>query len=501
LSAEPIPRETSASDLKANPDTRTWLQRRLVYVPLSLALLLPCYWQPRIQAGDLSSHIYNAWLTELIQSGRTEGLAIVGQATNVLFDLILYTLFRWLGPDWAQRLAVSGAVLIFIWGSFAFVCAIAGRRNWYALPVLAMLGYGWVFHMGFFNFYMALGLCFWAMSLVWKSGPLRLAGAAALFAVAYAAHALPVVWSLALVGYLWIARLCPEHFRPRLLTAGILLLIGAHFLVMRVLTSLWSPSQLTLATGGDQLWVFDGKYYYLLGALLLFWGALLLDLLETHGGRRVAASIPLHWCVLTAAGIVVLPSTVLIPGFLHSLVYISERMSLAAGVCACAVLAAAPARGFHKYAVSALALVFFVFLFRDERKLNEFEDRVDRAVAQVPAGQRVVSPIVGFDLRADALVHMLDRACLGRCFSYADYEPSTAQFRVRVIKPNPFVVFRYGDSWDLQNGRYVIQQADLPLLALGIKDNGEVTVRSLKAGAATGTSEWLALQNRKVPDR
>jgi hypothetical protein len=302
-----------------------------------------------------------------------------------------------------------------------------------------------------------------------------------------------------LIAYLWIARLCSERIRPRLLTLGILLLIGGHFLVTRTLTSIWTASQLTLATGADQLWVFDGKYYYLLGALLLVWGALLLHLLETYGGRSVAASVPLHWCVLTAAGVVILPSTVLIPGFQHSLVYISERMSLAIGVCACAVLAAAPARRFHNYLILTLGLIFFVFLFRDERRLNEFEDRVDRVVAQIPSGQRLVSPIIGYDLRADALVHMLDRACLGRCFSYANYEPSTAQFRIRVLKPNPFVISHYGDSWDLQNGRYVIQPADLPLLALGISDSGEVTVRSLKAGVASGTSKWLALQNRKAP--
>jgi hypothetical protein len=94
---------------------------------------------------------------------------------------------------------------------------------------------------------------------------------------------------------------------------------------------------------------------------------------------------------------------------------------------------------------------------------------------------------------------MLDRACLGRCFSYANYEPSTAQFRIRVVKPNPLVISHYGDSWDLQNGLYVIRPADLPLLALGISDDGKVTVRSLKAGAASGTSKWLALQNRKAP--
>ena len=31
-----------------------------------MGLLVPCFWQPRIQSVDLSSHIYNAWLASLI---------------------------------------------------------------------------------------------------------------------------------------------------------------------------------------------------------------------------------------------------------------------------------------------------------------------------------------------------------------------------------------------------------------------------------------------------
>ena len=62
---------------------------RGVYGLVSLLLLLPVYWQPRVQAGDLSSHIYNAWLAHLIETGKAQGLVVVTQTTNVLFDLIL----------------------------------------------------------------------------------------------------------------------------------------------------------------------------------------------------------------------------------------------------------------------------------------------------------------------------------------------------------------------------------------------------------------------------
>ncbi|HZI76726.1 MAG TPA: hypothetical protein VFD73_22400, partial [Gemmatimonadales bacterium] len=58
------------------------LSRRPVLFPaISILLLVPCYWQPRLQAGDLSSHIYNAWMSQLIESGRTDGLMMVRQTT------------------------------------------------------------------------------------------------------------------------------------------------------------------------------------------------------------------------------------------------------------------------------------------------------------------------------------------------------------------------------------------------------------------------------------
>src|SRR5438034_4466368 len=193
-----------------------------IYVPVSILVLLPVYWQPRVQAGDLSSHIYNAWLAQLIEAGRTEGLEIVRQTTNILFDLMLGALLRVLGAELAQRISVSVAVLVFVWGSFRFVSVVAGRRPWHLLPCIAMLAYGWVFHMGFFNFYLSLGFCFWALSLAWNWEPRGVAWAVPLVALAYLAHALPVVWAAGLLVYQFFARRATPRVRVYI-TAGWLL--------------------------------------------------------------------------------------------------------------------------------------------------------------------------------------------------------------------------------------------------------------------------------------
>jgi hypothetical protein len=202
--------------------------------------------------------------------------------------------------------------------------------------------------------------------------------------------------------------------------------------------------------------------------------------------------------MISAAGVFILPTTVLLPGFQHALAYIAERMSLGVAVCVCALLAAARPRRFEQYALVVLAMVFFGFLYHDEKALNSFEDRMQDTVAGLPTGQRVISAIVDDpkdpDLRVNALVHVIDRVCVGHCFSYANYEPSTAQFRVRAKAWNPYVAATYSDSWLLQMGLYVVKDRDLPLYQVTL-DRGRMVLRSLPAGVRCGSTTWKVLED------
>src|SRR6202171_4417144 len=180
--------------------------RRTYVAAISAILLTPCFWQRRIQAGDLSSHIYNSWLAQQIDLGRAPGLTIAPVATNVLFDLILSGLFRTLGAEPAQRIAVSLVVLIFFWGAFALATATGKAPPWFLVPCLAMLTFGWVFHMGFFNFYLAAGLSLWALALNLKRGVIPHVVAAVLLVIAYPAHAIPPLWAACVMGYTLIAQ-------------------------------------------------------------------------------------------------------------------------------------------------------------------------------------------------------------------------------------------------------------------------------------------------------
>ena len=471
---------------------------RALYAILTAIVLLPCYWQPRIQAGDLSSHIYNAWLCRLIQSGNLQGLYLAGQSTNVLFDLVLTGLSRLLGPDGAQRAAVTLAVLIFVSGAFAFISAVAGRRAWDIAPCLGVLAYGWVFHMGFFNFYLALGLCFWALTLGWGFAPRRLALAGAILLLAYTAHALPVLWTAGILTYLWLARKLRLRARTYLLSGTLALLAAVQFPLHHLLDVEWLPDQLSSATGADQVRVFDGKYALLATALVLLWGWRFLVLLRSRGGRDLVSSLPFQITLITFAAAFIIPTKIWIPGYNYALAFITERISLAAGVLLCAVLASARPRPAETYGYIAVALAFFAFLFHDERALNRFEDRIASLASQLPFGARVVSPLSDPSLRVNALGHMIDRACVGRCFSYANYEPSTAQFRLRATPGNPYVAASYRDSWELQSGQHIRRSGEPPLMCVALDSGGSLSAHAWKSDALCPPILWSVLRDQAV---
>jgi hypothetical protein len=58
---------------------------------------------------------------------------------------------------------------------------------------------------------------------------------------------------------------------------------------------------------------------------------------------------------------------------------------------------------------------------------------------------------------------LVDRACIGFCYSYANYEPATNQFRIRADYGNPFVLARFEDTMAVEHGAYRVRAQDLPL--------------------------------------
>ncbi len=475
--APEAPREISAPP----PDSpgRTFA----FYAITSVLLLVPCFWQSRIQAGDLSSHVYNTWLAREVATRHIPGVAIVPQFTNVMFDWLLAGLSSAWGFAVAQRVAVSLAVLVFFWGAFTWLTAVAGRQPRHLAPLLAILTFGWVFHAGFFNFYLSLGLCFWAMALAWPGGRRRLAMAAPLVMAAWLAHSLPVAWMAAMGLYTALALRLTVRQRAAVMGVAAVGLVALHIAMRSLSYATWSPKQALLATGMDQAWIYDEKYLLLVASLVVAVAVLVLRAISKTGWRALAAGIPVQLWSLTAVGIAIVPTAIARKGLYVA--YIADRMSLPAAVCLCAVVGAARLRAVERYALIATALVFFGFLYRDDRILNAFEGDLRAVVARLPERSRVISAFDDTSLHVNAVVHMVDRACTGWCYSLANYEASTGNFRLRALPGNSVVAATYEQSWLLQTGAYFAQPTDLPLYELTTGGGGELIVRSLQAGERT----------------
>jgi hypothetical protein len=465
------------------------LRQRVIRVALlSVLFLTPCFWQSRIQAGDLSSHVYNAWLASLISQGKLTGLWIAPQATNVLFDLELEWLLRHVGVSVAQRIAVSSAVLIFAWGGMAFIFAASGENWWFAAPCVAMLAYGFVYEMGFFNFYLSMGICLWYLAIFWHAGwRLRLA-ITPLLAFAWLAHPFPVAWASGTAVYIAIARILPQRQHLLLMGLGVVTLLATDYFLTRRYLCTWSWVQVYFVTGANQTVIFGPKYLYVFAGILFVWLALLRARIKMCGWAGLFRTVPVQLWLLNAFGLLLIPNMVNFPNYGLPFTYITDRLSLAAGIMSCAVLGAARMRVHEKIALTALATVFFGVLFWDTQELNRFEDDIDTAVGRIPAGQRTVGSFPAWSARTMPLLHAVDRACIGRCFSYANYEPSSRQFRIRAQAENPFVLDDYADVNAVQVGKYVVKERDLPLYQVFLcgPTRREVCSHLLAAGQVTG---------------
>ncbi len=192
---------------------------------ISAAVLAPVYWHRTIAAGDLGSHLYNAWLAQLIRHGYAPGLWLAPRWNNVLFDFLVEGLGRFVSFHAAEKIAVSLAILIFFWGAFAFVCAATRRAPWLLCPVIAMFSYGYSFQMGFLNFYISLGLAFFGTAIFWRGCGWERLIPVALAPLAMLAHPLGFAWLVAASAYVAIAEVIPSRYQILLVAAaGVVLL-------------------------------------------------------------------------------------------------------------------------------------------------------------------------------------------------------------------------------------------------------------------------------------
>ncbi|HYL85895.1 MAG TPA: hypothetical protein VE263_16830 [Candidatus Angelobacter sp.] len=461
----PLAATPPATARAAEVPSRFQPKRLLPYVLVSLLALVPCFWLPRIEAGDLASHTYNAWLASLVEQGKAPGLWIAHQNNNILFDLLLLRFGTVAGFAAAERIAVGLAVLVLLWGAFALVSAAGGRPAWFLLPLLLMLSYGWTFHAGFFNFYLSLGFSFAALAVVWRAQGLGYLWILPFVPLIWLAHPLGFSFFVAAAVYLYALKRFSS--RLQLVLAGLALagMFVVHFyFAARYQVRFWQgPSYALLGT--DQ--VFLGASYRFLPLAL---GSAVIACVALHffRGPRPQASIAgffppfLQLYLLGFVALALLPDDISLAQYASPVDLICSRFTLAVAIFGCCVLTNLRPRLFFTLLSGVVALVFFGLAYRDAAKTYALEKQADFLVSRVPQDARILTTIYPFRGFRIFVHHVADRACLGRCFNIDNYEPATGQFRLRA-GPGNRIAAGWEDANHMMIGDYIVQASDLPL--------------------------------------
>ncbi|MDQ1406215.1 MAG: hypothetical protein QOG55_1844 [Acidobacteriaceae bacterium] len=467
----------------------------LIFV-ISALLIVPCFWHRHIEAGDLPSHTFNAWLATLIQQGRAPGVYLAPQAYNILFDLLLLYSVKLFGFAAGPQIVVAILVLIFFWGVFSFIAAISERPPWLLTPCIAMLAYGYTFNMGFFNYYLSMGLACFGLAILWKQ-PQRSDWLAAIviFALATLAHPIGPLWFAGLLTYIAIRKKIRWPWRLIIPAAIIASFAAFHWYVENWsdFEFSWPENPFYMFNGLDQLVLYSARYRFVAYALLaifIFW------LVSEYVQRRESPISLTPFFLSLELYLVAFCIISLLPQNLRggpNSVWIGllvSRLTVIAAIFALCILSALRPSKPAALATLACSIFFFTLLYRDTATLNRLESHAESLTAQLPFGTLVIPTLASpRDSRIPFVHHIVDRACIGHCFTYSNYEPSSFQFHVRVSPGSPLIAFRADDAQEMEAGNYIVRVSDPPFVDIYQCSPTDFTVlcaRTLTPGEKTG---------------
>jgi hypothetical protein len=481
--------------MPAAPGWQFVSEKKWAILVISILAILPCLWHRRIEAGDLGSHVYNAWLAQLIEKGQAPGLYIVRQWNNVLFDWLLLHTANIAGLAAAEKIVVCLCLLIFFWGVFSFVAAASGQPPWFLIPAIAMLAYGYSFNMGFLNYYLSLGLASFSVALLSRGrGFERLLGMF-IAPLILLAHPIGLLWLAGMVLYLLLWTKLPKWWNLLAPAAALAALFVLHWYLAHqsAFPVDWAHDPFYLMSGVDQLTLY-GQRYTVLGWAALAFGVLcvLVDVISRRRDSSFWQSVrlPAGLYLVAIVAVAFLPEN-LRPSVTGGWIgLLASRLTAICAIFGLCLMSCLKPRKWHLAGFSACAIVFFAFLYQDTQVLNRMESNAVALVSPLPFGTRVIATIwAPPGSRVSFIGHIADRACIGHCFSYANYEASSGQFRIRAHPGSPVVSASDDDTEDMQAGEYDVEDEDLPLKQIFQCDERDLTklcIRDLAAGEKNG---------------
>ncbi len=215
-----------------HPREDRWVRR--LFFALALLSAVPFWTVQYLPTLDGPCHTYNAWI--LRQLGNVEQYPLF----QAYFEVNARPYPNWTGhgilallmfvvpPLVAEKLLVSGYVLLFLGGMGYLVGAVRPEERW-----LAFLAFPFVWNqtlqLGFYNFALSLALFPWILGCWWRNRAAPGLGFAVkinlLLGLCYFSHILSFAITLAALGVLWLATLWREGRRWRRHLLHILILL------------------------------------------------------------------------------------------------------------------------------------------------------------------------------------------------------------------------------------------------------------------------------------
>jgi len=473
---------------------------------ISMTLVVPCFWQRHIEAGDLGSHVYNAWLAQLIYKDQAPGLYLAHQWHNVLFDVLVLQVANFAGFVAAEKIAVALAVLIFFWSVFALLTALCGQPPWFLTPCIAMLAYGYSFSMGFFNYYLSIGLACCSLAVFLAKGRTKfdLLVALAILPFIYTAHPIGFLFALSAMAYLALRNILPGYWKFSLPVAAVAAAAALHWILAAHANFEidWTKDAPFYAfNGADQLVLYGDQYSLLVRVAILFGViCLLVDGLLRRREKlpewKILA-LPLEFYVVAFAIPALLPENLRTSPDKAWIGLLTSRLTIITAIFGLAVLGRLRPRKWHLAGFALLAVGFFIFLHDDMTYLNLVERSAENLLWRLPHGMRVIPKLSAMsDSRIEFVGHLADRACISHCFTYLNYEPPSQQFRVRALAGSPIALASYVDYEKMIAETHVFTPSELPLTLLYECDGTELTRLCLLDLAPGQTTESAIMAAR-----
>lgn len=421
---------------------------RNLYIALAIVALAPVWSARYLPTSDGPSHLYNSWVLHELIGGNN---AVVAQAYAVDWrphpnwsgHIVLALLMTMVPPLVAEKLLVSGIVLLFFYAMWRYCRALGGD----ALP-FAFLAFPFAYHlplqMGFYNFSLGVALYFVILAVWWdrrdRPDGRTIASIAALLLLCYFSHVMPALLATGSIALLWLAtipgRRVGVHVRHLI---ALLPVIPLSYWFARTQGTTLAPGTWSLRghfSYIEQMWIiltFD-EYQAKLGFALFVVLAALIVVTFLH--RRWRWNEGDAFIVLT---IVIIAIYLRAPNASSGGSMVLERMALFVVLSSFAWLAPRLPRRVTTALVVLFALVslgYTGYLVRRYRGLS----RRTRALVQaaIPVGSNTTLLPIVRDVRppgsiVPSLAHAIDYAALEKGdVNIANYEASLGYFPVMV---------------------------------------------------------------------